>query len=79
MPDVTHQLLSSVGAPAPLRGADVGAARERTRRRRLWWIAALLTPLMVWMWWRVLTGDPVGPPSMPTALSDGNPSGLRTV
>jgi ATP-dependent Zn protease len=66
VPDVTHQLLSSVGAPAPLRGADVGAARERTRRRRLWWIAALLTPLMVWMWWRVLTGDPVGPPSMPT-------------
>jgi cell division protease FtsH len=66
VPDVTSQLLSSVGGSSPLRGADVGAARERTRRRRLWGIAALLTPLMVWLWWRILTGDPVGPPSMPT-------------
>jgi cell division protease FtsH len=66
VPDATPQLLSSVGGPTPLRGADVGAARERTRRRRLWGIAALLAPLLVWMWWRVLTGDPVGPPSMPT-------------
>jgi cell division protease FtsH len=65
VPDVTNQLLSSVGGPTPLRGADVGAARERTRRRRLWGIAAVLAPLLAWMWWRVLTGDPVGPPSMP--------------
>jgi ATP-dependent Zn protease len=66
VPDVANQLLGSVGGPTPLRGADVGAARERTRRRRLWGIAALLAPLLVWLWFRVLTGDPVGPPSMPT-------------
>lgn len=65
MPDVTSQLLSGVGGSAPLRGADVGAARERTRRRRLWALAAVLAPVMVWMWWRVLSGDPVGPPSLP--------------
>ncbi|HET8616256.1 MAG TPA: AAA family ATPase [Actinomycetales bacterium] len=65
MPDPTQQLLSGVGGSTPLRGADVGAARERTRRRRLWTVAAALTPLLVWLWWRVLHGNPVGPPSMP--------------
>ncbi len=65
MPDVTNQLLSGLAGTRPLRGADVGAARERTRRRRLWGLAALLGPLAVWMWWRILAGDPVGPPSLP--------------
>lgn len=65
MPDVTNHLLSGVAGSSPLRGADVGAARERTRRRRLWVIAALLGTIMVWLWWRVLTGDPVGLPSFP--------------
>lgn len=65
MPDVTNQLLSGVGGTTPLRGADVGAARERTRRRRLWVLAALLAPVLIWLWSGVLSGDPVGPPSMP--------------
>jgi cell division protease FtsH len=46
-------------AAGPLRGADVAAARERTRRRRLWWVAAALTPVLVWLWWRLLSGNPV--------------------
>ena len=58
---MTHSspLLDAVAQARPLRGADVAAARERTRRRRLWWVAGALTPVLAWLWWRLLTGDPV--------------------
>jgi cell division protease FtsH len=46
--------------------ADVGAARERLRRRRLTRIAALLGPVAVWLWWRVFDGRPVDPFQLPT-------------
>ena len=46
--------------------ADVGRARERTRQRRLARVALLLGPLAAWLWYRVVTGDPVGPPTLPT-------------
>ena len=61
----TTNLLLEVSGDKPLRGADVGATRERTRLRRLWRLALLLAPLLVWMWWRLLSGDPVGLPGMP--------------
>ncbi|HKG52437.1 MAG TPA: hypothetical protein VKB14_18560, partial [Actinomycetales bacterium] len=58
---MTHPspLLDAAAGPRPLQGADVAAARERTRRRRLWWVAAALAPVLAWLWWRLLTGNPV--------------------
>ncbi len=41
------------------READVGAARERRRQRSLRRIALLLAVPMVWLWWRLATGDPM--------------------
>jgi cell division protease FtsH len=46
-------------------GADVGRTRERTRRRRLGRIALVLGPIAAFLWVRLLTGDPVGAPSLP--------------
>jgi cell division protease FtsH len=46
--------------------ADVGAARERLRRRRLTRIAAWLGPVGVWLWWRILDGRPVDLFQLPT-------------
>jgi cell division protease FtsH len=47
--------------------ADVAAMRERSRRRRLLRLAAVLAPLAIWMWLRMIAGDPVRPglPSLP--------------
>jgi cell division protease FtsH len=45
--------------------ADVGRARERARQRRLARLLVVLAPVAAWLWWRVLTGDPVGPPTAP--------------
>ena len=61
----TSSLLQQVGASTPLRGADVGAARERTRQRRLGRIAVVLGAVLVWMWVRLLSGSPVGLPTLP--------------
>ncbi len=41
--------------------ADVGAARERLRQRRLLKVAAVLLPLLAWMWWRIIIGAPFLP------------------
>ena len=59
-------LLMAAGTAAPLRGADVGATRERTRQRRIAKIAVVLGAVMVWMWSRLLSGSPVGLPGLPT-------------
>ncbi len=64
-PTEAGSLLQAAGAPSPLRGADVGAARERTRQRRLGRIALVLGAVGVWLWVRLLTGSPVGAPSLP--------------
>ena len=61
----TSSLLQQVGASTPLRGADVGVARERTRQRRLGRIAVVLGAVLVWMWVRLLSGSPVGLPTLP--------------
>ena len=58
-------MLQQAGASTPLRGADVGAARERTRQRRLGRIAVVLGAVLVWMWARLLSGSPVGLPTLP--------------
>ncbi len=58
-------LLARVGGAVPVGTADVGATRERTRQRRLLRIAVALGAVLAWLWWRVLTGSPVGRPSLP--------------
>ncbi len=45
--------------------SDVGEARERARGRRLGRIAAILVVPLLWMWWRIIAGNPFDP----TALS----------
>jgi cell division protease FtsH len=57
-------VLSQVQSGA-VRGIDVGRARERTRRRRLARVAAALAGPCGWLWWRLLSGDPVGRPTLP--------------
>jgi ATP-dependent Zn protease len=46
---------------------DVQVTRERQRRRRLRRIAILLSPLVAWLWLRILSGNPVSPgwPDLP--------------
>ena len=46
---------------------DVAAARERDRRKRLRRVAITLAPIALWMWWRIVTGNPVSPglPDLP--------------
>lgn len=59
----------TVAASIPPRSvrdtADVGRTRERARQRRLGRVALLLAPVAVFLWWRLLAGDPVGWPSVP--------------
>jgi cell division protease FtsH len=45
--------------------ADVGKARERSRRRRLWTMAAVLAIPLAFLWLRLLTGHPVDLFTMP--------------
>lgn len=40
---------------------DVQVTRERQRRKRLTRIAILLSPLVAWLWVRLLAGNPVSP------------------
>ncbi|MDP9021370.1 MAG: AAA family ATPase [Actinomycetota bacterium] len=47
------------GALIDARVADVGAARERARRRRLTALAVVLGVPTVYLWARILRGDPV--------------------
>jgi len=46
---------------------DVAAARERDRRRRLRRVLLLLAPVAIWLWWRIISGNPVSPgwPNLP--------------
>ena len=61
--------LSTLGQAEVLRTAavDVAVHRERSRRRRLLRLAVVLAPVSLWLWSRVLSGDPVTPglPSLP--------------
>lgn len=46
---------------------DVADTRERDRRSRLRRVALVLAPLALWMWWRIISGNPVSPglPDLP--------------
>jgi len=61
--------LESLGQAQVLQAAtaDVAVARERTRRRRLARLAAVLAIVAVWMWVRLVIGNPVqlGMPNLP--------------
>jgi cell division protease FtsH len=48
-----------------LVGVDVTRNRERVRQKRLLRIAVALGLLAAYMWWRLLSGNPVGGPHMP--------------
>ncbi|HEX3003964.1 MAG TPA: AAA family ATPase [Angustibacter sp.] len=61
----SSNLLAEVAGSTPLRGADVSRTRERTRQKRLLRLAAVLGAVAVWLWWRLLAGDPVGWPQLP--------------
>ncbi len=45
--------------------ADVSRIRERTRRRRLLRLALILGGIDAFLWYRIATGDPLGPPGLP--------------
>ena len=50
--------------------ADVGLARERARRRRLWLLAAALSPVATFLWYRLLSGAPFDVFALPTLPAD---------
>jgi cell division protease FtsH len=53
-------------AKGPLKVRNVAAARERRRRRRLWLIATVGFAVNALLWIRLIGGDPVGRPNLPT-------------
>ena len=53
--------------------ADVGQTRERVRRSTLRKASLVLAPLALWLWYRVVTSNPIGLPRL--TLEDG---GVRT-
>jgi cell division protease FtsH len=61
---------SGVAAPG---GMDVGKAREARRRRRLWWLAALLATPLAFLTYRLAVGRPFNVfalPHLPEFLAD---------
>ncbi len=55
------------GAPRRTRdGADVARARERGRQRRLRRLGLVLAPVALLLWGRLLSGHPLGWPSLPS-------------
>ncbi|MDQ3462141.1 MAG: AAA family ATPase [Actinomycetota bacterium] len=51
--------------------ADVAAARERARRRRLRWLTAMVSLLAAWLWVQALAGRPALP--LPAGLGEMTP------
>jgi ATP-dependent Zn protease len=53
--------VGAIGQDAVLRGhtIDVTRERERARQRRLWRLVAWLLPVGAWLYWRLLTGNPL--------------------
>jgi cell division protease FtsH len=46
-------------APRLIGGSDVAGLRERNRQHRLWRQSLWLAPVALWLWWRLLLGNPV--------------------
>ena len=53
--------------------ADVAAARERARRRRLRWLTAMVSLLAAWLWIQALSGRSALP-SLPSGLGEMAPA-----
>jgi cell division protease FtsH len=72
--------LSSLGGGSVLGGAlaDVAVIRERARRRRLLRLALVLGTLCAWLWFRMISGNPVSPgfPDLPPGVRDMGPAGV---
>ncbi|MGZ4620380.1 MAG: AAA family ATPase, partial [Frankiaceae bacterium] len=75
-PDVTDRdwlrALNDGGVSAP-GGLDVGKSREARRRRRLWWLAALLAVPLAFLTYRLAVGRPFNVfalPHLPEFLAD---------
>ena len=72
--------IGALGRDTVVSGADVDVslARERTRQRRVRRMGMWLAPVAVWLWWRVITGNPVSPgwPDLPPAAIDLMPGFL---
>jgi ATP-dependent Zn protease len=63
------QMLSDAGTGRlAMGGGDVGASRERSRRRRLWTLFLLLLLPAAYLWGRIVSGDPfdIGNVTLPT-------------
>ncbi|HWB73099.1 MAG TPA: AAA family ATPase [Egibacteraceae bacterium] len=58
------------GGLVDARTADVGAARERARQRRLLVLAAALGAPCAWLWWQIVTGRPFNVLSLPNLPPD---------
>ena len=60
-PATTPMDLGAIGQAGVLRGhaIDVPRNRERSRQRRLWKLLTLLTILGGWLYWRLLSGNPI--------------------
>src|SRR6516165_10615359 len=58
-PAVDVELL---GRDQLISDGDVPRSREHHRRGRLWRVLALLVVVAVWMWWRIVTHNPLGLP-----------------
>jgi ATP-dependent Zn protease len=64
--------LQSLGQSQVIRSAaDVAVARERVRHRRLTRVRNVLLPLLAWVTFRLLTGNPVRPglPHLPESMA----------
>ncbi len=59
--------------------ADVGLSAERARRGRLSKLLLVLTALLVWLWWRILTRVPIGLPRMTPRIVEFIPIALLIV
>ena len=55
--------LGAIGQDSILRGKgiDVTRERERSRQRRLWKILAWMLPVVAFLYWRILSGNPIQP------------------
>ena len=58
-----NSLVRTVG---PLKVRNVAQARENRRLRRLWWIATIGLALNTLLWVKLLAGNPVGWPHLPS-------------
>ena len=56
--------------------ADVGQTRERVRRSTLAKLCVVLGPLALWLWYRLVTADPIGLPRLTSRMMDFMPAML---